>query len=760
MINKARRNYLFYLIMLMIFGMLMFWVIQKGSLHHPQVVPDTVAGTESVSITGHFDQSIRSNFGHPLSLLLLQVIAILIFVRIFSYLFKYIGQPGVIGEITAGIILGPSVLGYFFPGMFHFLFAPESLVPLGVISQIGLILFMFVVGMELDLGIIRKKSSETLVISHTSIFFPFLLGLVLAYVTYPEFGAPQTAFLPYALFIAISISITALPVLARIIQERNLAKTKTGMLAIACAANNDVTAWCMLAAIIAVVNAGSVASAAFTIGFLVVYVLIMFFVVRPVLHKFGSIYNNQEVLNKTYIAFIFLILIISSYATEILGIHALFGAFMAGIIMPENISFRRIISEKVEDVALVLFLPLFFVFTGLRTELGLLNTPWLWVICGVFIMVSIVGKVAGATFSARFAGESWKDSLSIGVLMNTRGLMELIVLNIGYEMGAIPSPIFVILVIMAIFTTFTTTPGLVLVDKLFRKAEAKERVERGYGRILISFANPPNGLIFLNLMHLISGQNLKRMELTLVHYTIGTDTSPIHADEYALQSFSSLRRRAQELGLEIETVYRVTDHYIRDLTELAREGNYDFVLAGGGPNFITDYVRPVDYGGSLNTKLKRAGHLLLGQRWFRRGGGFMKSKTKTLFNSLDCAMGVFVNNHFDEMSTTDIGVLVSDTENGNLMRMVESSGTKANVEIMSTTSNPSSGFQRQMAEVLMHDEPRIQASAPETSLCAFVQEKQLIVISYDNWLDLAENNPGLIFQLPSFIVIKPKGKIS
>lgn len=180
----------------------------------------------------------------------------------------------------------------------------------------------------------------------------------------------------------------------------------------------------------------------------------MFYLVKPFLRKIGEFYNKQETVSKTLVAFIFLVLIISSYITEILGIHALFGAFLAGVVMPANLSFRRVMTEKIEDVALVLFLPLFFVFTGLRTEIGLLNTPHLWGICALFIVVSIAGKMIGATFSARLVGESWKDSLSIGVLMNTRGLMELIVLNIGYEMGIIPSSLFVIFVIMALFTTF------------------------------------------------------------------------------------------------------------------------------------------------------------------------------------------------------------------------------------------------------------------------------------------------------------------
>lgn len=479
----AKRNYTFYVLMLLIFGGLFWMVIREGKLWDRAFDKTHREAVEMVS--GHvavqqapascpaplelFTQSLHEGVHHPVAMLLLQIISILVAVRIFSWLFKYLGQPGVIGEIVAGIVLGPSLLGHFFPETFGFLFAPDSLESLNILSQIGLILFMFIIGMELDLGILRKKGSQTLVISHASIIVPFFLGTVLAWQVYPEFGFGHTTFVPFALFIGISVSITAFPVLARIIQERNLGKTPMGMLAIASAANNDITAWCLLAAIIAIAKAGSVASAGYTLLCVILYVLFMFGLVRPFMRKLGNIYNSQEIISKPLVAFIFLVLILSSYITEVLGVHALFGAFVAGVIMPANLSFRRIMTEKVEDVALVLFLPLFFVFTGLRTEIGALNTAHLWVVCALFVAVSIVGKLAGAALSARFVGESWKDSLSIGVLMNTRGLMELIVLNIGYEMGVLPSSIYVIFVIMALFTTFMATPSLVLIDKLFAR---------------------------------------------------------------------------------------------------------------------------------------------------------------------------------------------------------------------------------------------------------------------------------------------------
>lgn len=545
---KAKRNYIIYGLMLAAFAALLLWIVHLG--HAYDGLGPGAAPSGEDSPVGLLYDTLTINLKHPLSLLLLQVIAILITVRIFSYLFKYLGQPGVIGEIVAGIVLGPSVLGHLSPETFAFLFDPDSLVPLNIISQIGLVLFMFVIGMELDLGVIRRKASETLVISHASIIVPFLMGMGLAYVVYPEFGARHASFVPFALFVAISVSITAFPVLARIVQERNLSKTPMGMLAIASAANNDVTAWCLLAAVIAVARAGSVTSAFFTIVLTALYILFMFYLVKPFLRKIGEFYNKQETVSKTLVAFIFLVLIISSYITEILGIHALFGAFLAGVVMPANLSFRRVMTEKIEDVALVLFLPLFFVFTGLRTEIGLLNTPHLWGICALFIVVSIAGKMIGATFSARLVGESWKDSLSIGVLMNTRGLMELIVLNIGYEMGIIPSSLFVIFVIMALFTTFMATPLLALIEKIAGYKSRKVRPTRnGHPRILISFANPESGPLFLKLVRLLYGRVLKDAKVTAIHYTIGTETNPLNASDYSKESFSLLEPEAKRLGL-------------------------------------------------------------------------------------------------------------------------------------------------------------------------------------------------------------------
>jgi Kef-type K+ transport system membrane component KefB len=267
----------------------------------------------------------------------------------------------------------------------------------------------------------------------------------------------------------ISMSITAFPVLARIIKERGLSKTPLGVLAITCAAADDVTAWCLLAAAIAIVKAGSITSSLFTIGLAITYIVFMLYIIKPWLQKLSDKRIKGEKIDKTVIGISFFLLLLSAYFTEIIGIHALFGAFIAGVVMPNNTRFKEILTDKVEDVSTILLLPIFFAYTGLRTQIGLLNEGHLWFFCVLIIGVAIIGKLAGSAFTAKIIGRSWHDSLSIGALMNTRGLMELIVLNIGYDLGVFGPEIFSIMVLMALFTTFMTGPLLDFINFSFTK---------------------------------------------------------------------------------------------------------------------------------------------------------------------------------------------------------------------------------------------------------------------------------------------------
>jgi Kef-type K+ transport system membrane component KefB len=279
---------------------------------------------------------------------------------------------------------------------------------------------------------------------------------------------PGISFLSFSLFMGIAMSITAFPVLARIIQERRLTKTKLGNMAIACAAADDVTAWCILAALIGVVKAGTSLYALYTVCLLIFYVGIMIVVVRPLIKKVVLKYSQHEMISKSMIAIVFMIMLLSAYTTELIGIHALFGAFMAGAIMPEELNFRKILIHKIEDVSIVLLLPLFFVFTGLRTQIALLNEGSLWITFIWIVVTAVAGKFGGSTLAAKAVGQTWKDSLSIGALMNTRGLMELVVLNIGYDLGILSPQVFAMMVLMALATTLMTNPALNLINRWFK----------------------------------------------------------------------------------------------------------------------------------------------------------------------------------------------------------------------------------------------------------------------------------------------------
>jgi Kef-type K+ transport system membrane component KefB len=347
---RKHRNLIFYILTLVIFGGLMYYLAIKGADLEVGKVAES-AGESSTSYLKPFTifkDEFSRNLHHPLAILILQVISIILAARFAGFLFNKIGQPTVIGEIVAGIVLGPSVLGYFFPEFSVFLFPAESLENLKFLSQVGLMLFMFVIGMELDLKVLRNQAHDAVVISHASIIIPYFLGMGLAYYMYAEFSPDTIAFLPFALFMGIAMSITAFPVLARVIQERDLTKTKLGSIAITCAAADDITAWCILAAVIAIVKAGTFVSALYTIALALGYVLFMALVVHPILRRIGSVYSERETISKRIVAISFLVLLGSSFLAEIIGIHALFGAFLAGVIMPPNFNFRKIMTDKVE----------------------------------------------------------------------------------------------------------------------------------------------------------------------------------------------------------------------------------------------------------------------------------------------------------------------------------------------------------------------------------------------------------------------------
>ncbi len=400
---------------------------------------------------------------HPLPLLLLQLVVIVAATRIVGGLFHKLGQPSVIGEMVAGIFLGPSLLGLVWPETQSYLFPSSSMSTLRMLSQIGVILYMFLVGVDLDLGHLRQKADAAFLVSHASIVIPFFLGTALCLLIYPPLAPSNIQFTPFALFLGIAMSITAFPVLARIVEERGLTGTFLGSTTIACAAVDDVTAWCLLALVVAIAGASGIGSAIWTVSLTICFIATMLLVARPQAARIVTKKNRSETANKSLVAGVLIFAFASALLTEVIGIHALFGAFLAGAIMPTDTRLRSFLRDRLETLTTVLLLPLFFAFTGLRTQIGLLADAEGWLLCLAIMLVAIAGKFGGGTLAARWTGIGWKDSMAIGVLMNTRGLMELIVLNIGYDMGILSPRIFAMMVIMALVTTFMAGPLLLLI---------------------------------------------------------------------------------------------------------------------------------------------------------------------------------------------------------------------------------------------------------------------------------------------------------
>jgi len=396
--------------------------------------------------------------------LLLQVATIVIAARLVGVLFQHIGQPQVMGETVAGIMLGPSLLGWVAPGLYHALFPAASLSYLGALSQVGLLLFMFLVGLEFNATTIRNLGRAVVLTSHVSISAPFLLGSLLALYLYPRLSDQSVTFPAFALFLGAAMSITAFPVLARILTERRLTRTELGTLAIACAAVDDVTAWCILAYIVAFVRASHQSKPLWvTLAGVTLFGLLMIYVVRRFLRQFQVSFARNGRITENMMAGLLLLLLLSAAMTEWLGVHLLFGAFLFGAILPRDNGFMRAVSEKLESITLVLLLPLFFAFTGLRTSIGLVRGPAMWLDCLLIILVAVAGKLGGSTIASRAAGVPWRNSIALGILMNTRGLMELVILNIGLELGVINQTLFSMMVLMALVTTFLTTPLIELV---------------------------------------------------------------------------------------------------------------------------------------------------------------------------------------------------------------------------------------------------------------------------------------------------------
>ena len=542
---------------------------------------------------------------HTVILVLVEVLIVIGLSRLVGLAFRSIKQPLVIGEIVAGIMLGPSLFGLVAPHLAVTLFPPETFPFLNVLSQVGLIFFMFLIGLELNPKYLGGQLEVAVLTSHVSILVPFSLGTLLAVVLYPLVSNASVSFTAFALFLGAAMSITAFPVLARIITENNLQGTRLGTLALTCAAVDDVTAWCLLAVAIAVARTGDFAGAIPTIIASIIYIGLILTAGRWFLKRLAKHYLRAGRLNQLLLAGIYMAVVASALITELIGIHLIFGAFLLGAAMPKNEDLVRELAVKTEDFVLIFLLPIFFAYSGLKTQIGLLNRPELWLLCALVLGVAIAGKYVGTYVAARVSGISKREASALGWLMNTRGLTELIVLNIGLELKVISPLIFTMLVIMALVTTFMTSPllewtypkKLIRLDVVEPELEAQtassatdgETYIRPY-RILVPVANPSTqkGLLQLAASIAINSRHPAVVNpLSLIEFEedYAFKSTPVEADRLIAQRRQQLEELVNtlepvEIRSHVRPIVRISSNVARETAQIAALKQVDLILVG------------------------------------------------------------------------------------------------------------------------------------------------------------------------------------
>jgi Kef-type K+ transport system membrane component KefB len=519
---------------------------------------------------------------HPLPLLLLQLACILLASRLLTRVVAWMGQPSVIAEVVAGIALGPSLLGLLWPEAMNTLFPASSLGVLNLISQLGLVFFMFLVGLEFDPKLLQGRGASAILISNVSIVVPFAMGVGLAFAVHDQL-APETTDLPsFALFMGAAMSVTAFPVLARILTEKSLLSTKVGAISLACAAVDDVSAWCILAFVVAFASSAGVSSAVVTAVLAFIYVAIMLFVVRPLLARQGP--KAGQDISSELVSLIFLGLLVSAMVTEWIGIHALFGGFLMGSVMPRDRGFTHALAAKIEDFVTIVLLPLFFACSGLRTQIGLVSTWADALTCVGIIFVACLGKFGGSAVAARLTGMSWRESGAIGILMNTRGLMELIVLNIGLDLGVISPRLFTMMVIMALVTTWITSPLLEWIyprEKMLAEVLTPPSAAQTVYRCMICIADPAIAPAMVRLAHNL---RLDPREALLALHLLPADRPSVYlrvqADPEDPQALDAVGTCAEELGIQVENLAFASSSPAEDICRVAEEKEVPLLLLG------------------------------------------------------------------------------------------------------------------------------------------------------------------------------------
>lgn len=756
---KNLRNILFYVISLVLFSVALYLFLGTGQ----KLETTTMPGLQN-SLTGgvwtQVTNTLSVNLTHPLALLLLQMVTIIVVARILGVICKAIGQPTVIGEIAAGILLGPSFVGMYLPEFSAFLFPKESLGNLHFLSQIGLILFMFIIGMELDLKILKTKAQEAIVISHASIIFPFALGVALALYMYQRYAPAGISFLSFSLFIGIAMSITAFPVLARIVQEKGLSKTKLGTMVITCAATDDITAWCILAIVVAIVKAGTFVSALFTIALAVLYVCFMLIAVKPFLKRIGDHYAYKEGLTKPIVGIFFIILLLSSYCTEIIGIHALFGAFMAGVVMPANQGFRNLFIEKVEDVSMVLLLPLFFVFTGLRTQVGLLNDRHAWMVTALIIITAVAGKFLGSALAARFVKQSWRESLIIGSLMNTRGLMELVVLNIGYDIGVLSPPIFAMMVIMALVTTCMTGPALDIIDKFL----PDKSVSPGSGQllpsrfaILFAFASPQGGRQMLRLASSLTGSKVPENNITALHLSPSSYLNQVNTEEYHEETFRPIQEEAGILSVTVNQLLKPSQDITHDIVENANSGKFDLLLLGIGHSVFEGTILEKILG--FTTRIISPARLLDSitgkDKLFTTG--IFDEQTAQIVKSVHVPVGIFIERNLTKIQHVFIPIFSSHDKYilSYGKRLLANPHVRIVIADITGIISESGEMYEAVHQMTGTRADRVQMYSDNTLRAEFLVSQDLVLVGMDSWTNEVEAHQEWLSSSPSVLILSP-----
>jgi len=551
-----------------------------------------------------------------LLLLIIQIAVIIIISRAIGLLFRKIQQPQVVGEMVAGIILGPSLLGWLAPNVYSFIFPAESLNYLNTLSQIGLLLFMFIIGLELEPKLLKGHGNTALLIAIASIIIPFLLGVYVAFYFYTQLSSTAVPLTTFVLFIGASMSITAFPVLARILSEKNLIKTKLGTVTIAAAAVNDVLAWSILAVLVAVARESMPISqnSSYKLPFWVtisgsaVFILIMIILIRPIISRLEIYYRNKgNKLTNDILGIVLLLMFASAWITEWLGIHALFGAFFMGAMMPRNKYFIRSIIEKLEDITVVLLLPIFFALTGLNTSLGLIHGEQMWLFFGLILAAAVIGKLGGSTIAAKLSKLHWRESFGLGVLMNTRGLMELIILSIGLQFGVISHALFTMMVLMALITTFMTTPFFewIYPAKLLRREFEEAEKEKQKFRILIPVSFPSSGPGLLQIAAAIAPK--EDLKVYALHLLRGseipiTNLSGENGDTKSLEAIQPLLKYAGENLINVSPISLASRNPAEDIIQIASIKGTGLIIMGWHKPILSESI----LSGTVNEVMREA----------------------------------------------------------------------------------------------------------------------------------------------------------